>query len=502
MTANRQFGLLLHPTSLPGNYGTGDIGPSADDFISILHAMGASLWQILPLNNPGRGYSPYSADSVFAGNPLLISPDRMHQQGWLSANDLEGMTTSSENCDFERAATLKYSLFHKAFYNFFSAGEHLSGSYQDFMKQNAFWLNDYAVYKAIKNHHGQKSWLEWPVHLKNRDSEQMKVFKKAHADDIRFQIFLQYLFFTQWSELKRLTNSHNIRIIGDLPIFPALDSADVWSNHTLFDLDASRYPRSQAGVPPDYFSPTGQKWGNPLYDWSENKRTDYTWWKNRFRMLLRLVDVIRIDHFRGFETYWAIPSGAETAETGEWKPGPGAMFFTDIKNDLGHLPVIAEDLGIITSEVKALRDYFGFPGMTVLQFAFDGIVSNPHLMFNHRPNDVVFTGTHDNNTTQGWWDQMDADQRHATSQQMESVQGHPVRNIVGDLLRMAMSSVCHIAVIPVQDILGLAASARLNTPGTAEGNWKWRLTNVDDLAQKTGEIRDLALTFNRIRQVD
>lgn len=501
MMANRQFGLLLHPTSFPGHFGVGDLGPSAEKFISILNAMGASLWQILPLNNPGPGHSPYSADSVFAGNPLLISPERLHQKGWLSDADFDGMITPSEKHDFGYAEILKNSFFHKAFRHFISTGEHFSDTYQAFWAANSFWLEDYAVYKTIKNHHNQKSWLDWPVKLKNRDPEQLEAFKKTHEEAIQYQVFLQFLFYTQWSDLKHFANNHAIRIVGDLPIFPALDSADVWSNHMLFDLDDNRHPRSQAGVPPDYFSPTGQKWGNPLYDWSENKRTGYTWWKSRFRVLLTLVDIIRIDHFRGFEKCWVIPAGAETAETGEWKSGPGAVFFTDIKNDLGHLPVIAEDLGVITLEVKALRDFFGFPGMTVLQFAFDGSASNPHLLFNHRPNDVVFTGTHDNNTTRGWWDLMDADQRKTIAMQMEALQGHPVTDIVGDMVRMAMSSVCHIAIIPVQDILGLDASARMNTPGIADGNWKWRLTNLDDLTRKVGAVRDLASTFDRIPQI-
>lgn len=502
MAFNRQFGLLLHPTSLPSEFGIGDIGPTALEFVTILHEMGASLWQILPVNNPGYGQSPYSADSVFAANPLLISPELLYQNGWLTKQDILNDIPSSDQVDFKRCEKLKNHLFRKSFNTYIDKKGFLSDSFQIFRHDNHYWLENYAIYKAIKNSFDGRSWLEWPIHLKMQDPEQISAFKKSNEQEILYQIFLQFIFFSQWQELKSFAVGLDIAIIGDMPIFPALDSADVWSNSSLFDLKEDRHPVSQAGVPPDYFSSTGQKWGNPLYNWSENKRTDYSWWKERFRVLLKLVDMIRIDHFRGFEKYWCIPADAVTAEIGEWKPGPGAEFFTEIKHFLGSLPFIAEDLGIITPEVEELRDYLGFPGMRILQFAFDGNPANPYLLFNHRPQDVVFTGSHDNNTTRGWWDSLEPDLRSVIAKQMETILGHPIGDIVVEMLRMVMSSVCHAAIIPVQDLLGLNASTRMNTPGTSEGNWKWKLKDFDALQNKIGEIRQMASIFNRVRNDD
>ncbi len=502
MVLNKQFGLLLHPTSLPGKFGIGDIGPSAIAFISILNAMNASLWQVLPLNSPGYGQSPYSADSVFAGNPLLVSPELLHQNGWLSKHDLLSDVPPSDQVDFENNEKLKNRLFRKSFYRFTDKKGYLSTCFEAFQYDNRYWLESYTIYKAIKNHFNGRSWLEWPIPLKNRDPEHISAFKKSNNQEVLYQAFLQFTFFSQWQELKRFAASQNITIIGDMPIFPALDSADVWANNFLFDLQEDGSPRSQAGVPPDYFSSTGQKWGNPLYNWLENKQTGYAWWKERFHVLLKQVDLIRIDHFRGFEKYWCIPAGADTAEMGEWKPGPGAAFFTEIKRSLGKLPFIAEDLGIITPEVEDLRDYFGFPGMRILQFAFDGNTANPYLPFNHRPQDIVFTGSHDNNTTQGWWDSLEPEQRFTITKQMEAILGHTIENIVTEMVRMAMSSVCHMAIIPVQDLLGLKATARMNTPGTSKGNWKWKLKDFEALKNTIAKVQEMASIFNRIRNTE
>lgn len=498
MLLNRQFGLLLHPTSLPGPLGVGDIGDSARVFIQILKEMGAGVWQILPLNNPGYGFSPYSSDSAFACNPALIDLKDLKKKGLIDASDIPSTSFTLCKTDYGKTLAMKLMALRKAFNRFRNLNLFNDRHYSEFISEHAFWLNDFALFSTIKESQNGASWLDWPNELKHRQPDTLQRIQDMNSDSINFHKFIQYVFFTQWQQLKQFASDNNILIIGDLPIFVSYDSADVWANTHLFDLDADKNPKSIAGVPPDYFSSTGQKWGNPHYNWDNNRQTDYRWWKQRVRVLLSLVDIIRIDHFRGFEAFWVIPAHAPTAETGIWKQGPGESFFSELKKTFGLLPIIAENLGVITSEVEALRHAFGFPGMRVLQFAFDDQPSNTNLFFHHHPNDVVYTGTHDNNTILGWWQDMSNTQRCTVQKQMETLLGHSVTNIVTDMIRIAMGSVCNLAVIPLQDILQLPASARMNKPGTTDGNWLWQMTDFHSLQTQSSRLRSLALAFDRL----
>jgi 4-alpha-glucanotransferase len=498
MSNSRQFGLLLHPTSLPGDPGTGDIGAPAKRFIQILKEMGAGFWQILPLNNPSFGLSPYSADSAFACNPLLIDLDAIKQKEWMKDKDLLTHCLTPDSSDFKPYGSMKMSVLRRVFNHFCASRGDQSRTYRGFVSQHSFWLYDYALFKALKEYFAGLTWLDWPDSYKHREQETLDCFREENIKSIQFQIFLQYIFFSQWLELKQFAANHGVQIIGDLPVFVSLDSADVWANPHLFNLDSNKNPITVAGVPPDYFSTTGQKWGNPHYDWDMNHRSGYEWWKQRIAVLLSMVDVIRIDHFRGFEAYWAIPADASTAENGVWQPGPGLVFFQELKKTFGTLPFIAENLGVITPDVEALRQELNLSGMRVLQFAFDNHSSNTNLFFHHRPEDVVYTGTHDNNTTLGWWESLSHEHRHSVANQLRNLLGHSVTNIVSDMIRMAMGSVCRLAVIPVQDILELPSSARMNTPGTLERNWSWQMSSFQELDNTIEPVRSVASMFDRL----
>ena len=473
----RKSGILLHPTSLPGDSGIGDFGRWAYRFADFLKESGQQLWQILPLGPTGYGNSPYQTWSSFAGNPLLISLERLVDQGWLTAKDLSS-TAASVSVDFGAVAHYKQPLLKKAAQAFFAARPaELFKEFEDFCRQNALWLDSFARFAALRKANDNAPWTKW---------EPAKTDEEQAISELKF---IQFEFHRQWFALKQYCNDLDIKIIGDVPIFVAHDSADVWANRELFDLDEKGNPGHVAGVPPDYFSKTGQLWGNPLYRWDEMARSGYAWWINRVKTALRLMDIVRLDHFRGFEKFYQIPAGAETAVDGTWVKGPGDKLFQALSGALGKLPFIAEDLGYITPEVRALRDRWGFPGMRILQFAFtDELVNNPHKPYNFIKNCVVYTGTHDNDTSAGWFkDKTTREARELALTYMGNGGGEPV----WDFIRLALGSVADTVILPMQDILGMGSDARMNTPSTKGNNWNWRMTENDlrpDLAKKLSDM--------------
>ena len=472
ISLTRSSGILLHPTSLPGAYGIGDLGSSALRFLDWLAAHGQSIWQVLPLGPTSFGDSPYQTLSAFAGNPNLISLDALAEEGLLQKRDLHDVPPfPRERVDYGWIIPYHNRKLALAFRNFAAgARPDLRGDLQAFIDDNQTWLHDYALFMALKREHDLRPWHEWEGDLLRRDQGALTAARTRCQDQIELEIFRQWLFHRQWRALKEYANARGIRLIGDLPIFAAHDSADVWANQAQFFLDEDGKPTVVAGVPPDYFSPTGQRWGNPLYHWDVMAADGYSWWIARIKALLRLVDFIRIDHFRGFEAYWEIPASEETAIKGEWVAGPGADFFGAIAAALGALPIIAEDLGVITPGVERLRDAYGLPGMKVLQFAFSE-PGNPFLPHNHPVNCVVYTGTHDNNTTRGWWeDEIDGGARAFAADYL----GHEIDDPVWALARLGMRSAGAAFIMPMQDVLGLGSAARMNTPGLPAGNWTWR----------------------------
>jgi 4-alpha-glucanotransferase len=487
MERERASGILLHPTSLPGRYGIGELGDEARDFLAFLVAAGQKLWQVLPLGPTSYGDSPYQSFSAFAGNPLLISTDRLLRDGLLTTDDLDDLPDfPAGQVDFGPVIAHKNTLLRRAYTRFAASGEPA-----ELLRWDAPWLDDYALFMALKDHHGGAVWSSWDPALVRRDPAALAAMRETLADDIDFQRFCQGRFFRDWGDLKREANEQGVRIIGDLPIFVAYDSADVWANQGLFFLDAAGQPSVVAGVPPDYFSATGQLWGNPLYRWDVMARDGFAWWVERLRMSLTLFDLARIDHFRGFEAYWEIPADETTAINGRWVQGPGAAFFDGIRAELGDLPIIAEDLGLITPEVLALRERFALPGMAVLQFA-PSDPTNVYLPHHHERNSVVYTGTHDNDTTRGWW----AATTEAERDFVQRYLGHPVteETIAAEFIRLALGSVAHTAIIPLQDVLNLGSEARMNTPGTAGGNWGWRYgagALTDEAAEQLRELTEL-----------
>ena len=488
MEFTRASGILLHPTSFPGPYGIGDLGEAAYRFIDFLVEAKQSLWQVLPLGPTGYGDSPYASFSSFAGNPLLISLDKLVEAGDLTPADLAVVPDFPiDHIDFGWVIHWKTPVLAKAARNFLSGADAArQAEFEAFCAEHADWLDDYALFMAVKAVFDRKAREEgvsgatwnnyWDKDIALHRSEAVKRWQKSESENITIWKVWQYYFFSQWQPLREYANERGIKIIGDIPIFVASDSVDVWANRELFYMNKEGQMSVVAGVPPDYFSETGQLWGNPLYNWKEMARQGYQWWINRLQATLRQVDIIRVDHFRGFEAYWEVPAGEDTAINGRWVKAPGVDFFETIKKTLGDLPILAEDLGVITPEVNALREQFDFPGMKVLQFAFDskeagGLnATNPFLPHNHTYNSVVYTGTHDNDTTRGWYRARSFEEKDLVRRYL----GRADEDIVWDFIRLALASVARYAIIPFQDVLNLDSDARMNTPSTLGGNWDWR----------------------------
>lgn len=471
----RASGILLHPTSLPGPHGSGDLGIEARHFVDWLAASGQSLWQILPLGGIGPGNSPYMSSSAFAGNVLLIDLHELQHKGWLPAKLTPDPAFTASAINFAAVVPWRMARLQEAASHFFlSAHAQARQDYANFCSAQADWLDDYALFMALADHHGWQDWSDWPAPLARREPAALAQARITHAERINFWKFCQASFFRQWHGLRHYANSKGIQIIGDAPIFIAYQSAEVWARPDLFELDADGKPQVVAGVPPDAFSDDGQRWGNPLYRWSAHANEDYAWWITRVRRTFELVDIVRIDHFRGFAEYWEIPASEATAVKGRWQPGPGAALFKAIAAALGPLKIIAEDLGVITPDVDALRHQFALPGMRILQFAFGSEgperSQNPYLPHNYSPDTVVYTGTHDNDTTHGWWNEIgEAERQHVRD--YLAINGH---DIAWSLIRAACASVADTAIHPLQDVLGLGTEARMNFPGKAEGYWQWR----------------------------
>jgi 4-alpha-glucanotransferase len=470
----RGSGILLHPTSLPGKFGCGDLGDVSIHFIEWMLVAGQKVWQVLPLEPTGYGNSPYMSHSAFAGNPLLIGFEELVAKGWISASDLEPVPQfPQQRVDFSVVIPYRLERLRRASERFFSqrnAPER--AAFEAFCKAQRSWLEDYSLFQMLDDKFHGAAWSEWERDLAARRPQALKRIRSSFADEIRFWKFTQWLFYRQWARVKKYANDRGISIMGDIPIFVSHHSADVWSHPNFFFLDKAGSPTFVAGVPPDYFSETGQRWGNPLYRWSEMAKNDYRWWIERFRRTFTLVDIARIDHFRGFAGYWEIPASEKTAVRGRWVKGPGAKLFHAVQKQLGGLAIVAEDLGVITPDVVALRDKLDFPGMKVLQFAFAEGPENNFLPHRYERNCVVYTGTHDNDTTRGWF---------ATASEHEKAFvrkycGSSGEEVHRDLIRAASASVADLAVFPFQDVLGLGTEARMNFPGTAQGNWEWRFS--------------------------
>ena len=472
MRLPRASGVLLHPTSLPGPYGSGDLGPAAFHFVDWLVTAGQRLWQILPLGNIGAGNSPYMSPSAFAGNVLLIDLAELHSRGWLEADDLvPDSAFQARRLNFATVVPWRMERLRRAAACFASVRDRADReSYAEFCAHHASWLDDYALFMALADEHVGQLWCDWEPPLAHHEPAALKQATARHADRIAFHKFCQWRFFEQWLRLKAYANERGVMVIGDAPIFIAYQSAEVWARQELFELDTTGRPQVVAGVPPDYFSETGQRWGNPLYRWRKHAEEGYAWWIERIRRTFELVDIVRIDHFRGFAGYWEIAASEPTAVNGRWMPGPGVALFEAIAKALGPLPIIAEDLGIITPDVEALRKRFAFPGMRVLHFAFADDSSNRYLPHHHEPDSVIYTGTHDNDTTLGWW-------LAATDHERAQVRAYLAtvgKEIHWDLIRAACASVADTAIVPLQDVLGLPGDHRMNLPGQGEGHWEWR----------------------------
>ncbi|NEO26486.1 MAG: 4-alpha-glucanotransferase [Kamptonema sp. SIO4C4] len=495
---SRASGILLHPTSLPGRFGVGDLGQEAYRFVDFLVETGQQVWQVLPLGPTGYGNSPYLCYSALAGNPLLINLEWLEAEDLLSADDLARLPEFDPNrVDYDRAMQVKIPLLQKASLAFFEkATPKRRQAFEQFCEEQAYWLDDYALYMALKNAHQGAAWYQWKDELTKRDPATLDLVREQLRDEIFYHKYVQSEFFRQWSTLKEYANEHGVKLFGDIPIYVAHDSVDVWANPEIFCIDLETgQPTEMAGVPPDYFSETGQLWGNPVYKWEKLQATNFKWWVQRIEGLLNYVDLMRIDHFRGFAAYWAVPGGEKVAVKGEWVEAPGAEFFKILRDDLGELPIVAEDLGVITPDVEALRDQFGFPGMKVLHFAFDSGPGNPFLTFNHHDNCVVYTGTHDNNTTVGWFESRTPEEKQRV---LNYFGGMPPEEIHWAMIRMAMSSVGKQVIFPLQDILGLPENCRMNIPSLTGSNWDWRYQSEMLTPEVRDRLKSLTELYNRM----
>ncbi|MFH1161587.1 MAG: 4-alpha-glucanotransferase [bacterium] len=491
----RASGILLHPTSLPGKYGIGTLGKAATDFVDFLAGSKQQYWQILPLGPTGFADSPYQCYSAHAGNPNLIDFDELVNEGLLSKEDTQNFPFFDEGpVDFDRVQKARKPLLVKAYQAFKESRDPTARlKFRNFLKNNSFWLHDYALFMAIKAHMDMKPWYHWDAAIKQRKPEVVTHFQHLLKEDIEYYKFIQYLFFRQWFAIKEYAHKKSIRIIGDIPLYISLDSADAWINTHLFEFDNKLNPVRVGGVPPDYYSETGQLWGNPLFRWKEEQEEVTRWWEQRIQTNLTLFDLIRIDHFRGFAAYWAVPFGEKTAVKGKWIDGPGKDFFDAMIKRFGSLPIIAEDLGVITPDVEELRDHFGFPGMKVLEFAFDSEEANDYLPYNYTRNCIVYTGTHDNDTVQGWFEEASEEDRDYLLAFVNTAGDQ----IHWDMIRLAWSSVANLAIVPMQDLLGLDSSARMNIPGTTVNNWQWRARQEDFTEDLSDKLRELTVLYGR-----
>lgn len=499
---DRAGGILLHPTSIPGDYGIGTLGKNLLKFLDFLHKTNMKIWQILPLGHTGYGESPYSCVSAFAGNPLLIDLEDIVDLGLLEKEDIESSEKfSKREIDFDKVISFKWKILREIFDNYEPKRfPEIENKLQLFKKENSFWLNDYTLFFALKKAHDYQAWNEWQKEYRDHNEKALDAWKAIpdNKKEVEFNTLIQFLFFYQWDKIKNYANAKDIQVLGDIPIFVDYDSADVWANQELFYLDQDKKPAFVSGVPPDLFSKTGQRWGNPLYNWSKIKEKDYTWWLQRIKYSFNQVDILRIDHFRGFEAYWQIPADEPTAIKGEWIKGPGDNLFKKFEKELGVLPIVVEDLGFITKEVLELRDQFNFPGMKLIQYAFDNEkefnASNQNLphWFNNN-NYVAYLGTHDNETSKGWWESNLAVNSYVNQHVLDYLNSDG-KDIVGDLIRVLWSSTAKIAVIQLQDLLRLDNSARMNIPATTTNNWRWRFS----WDQITDEMERELLILNKL----
>jgi 4-alpha-glucanotransferase len=504
---SRSSGILLHVTSLPGEHGIGDLGSSAYEFVEFLAQSRQKIWQVLPLGPTGYGDSPYQLFSAFAGNPLLIDLHALQERGLLSVHDLAGASElPRDHVAYGRVIDLKQGLIRKAAQAFLADGAHAErADFDMFCRDNAAWLEDYSLFMACKGIDQNGVWTEWDLGLRQRDSSVLEEWRQKLSPEVEVHKFAQYEFFRQWQKLKSHCRRYGIRIMGDIPIYVAHDSADVWAHPELFRLDDQCRPSAVAGVPPDYFSATGQLWGNPLYRWEVSAASGHRWWIDRFRASLKLFDLVRLDHFRGFEAFWEVPANALTAQEGKWVKGPGAEFFRAVKAELKELPFVAENLGVITPEVEALRKEFDLPGMSLLQFAFGNDPQGPSFRpHNYSRELVAYTGGHDNDTTVGWWTSSGVGESTRTAEDIRKERdftraylGFEHEPVNWEFIRAVLASVAETAIVPLQDVLGLGSEARMNLPGTVVGNWKWRYKSnalTKDVAER---LRSLALLYDR-----
>ena len=495
----RASGVLLPVSSLPSAYGIGCFSKEAYDFVDRLKKAGQSYWQILPLGPTSYGDSPYQSFSTFAGNPYFIDPEDLVERGYISKSkcDSYDFGDNAEYVDYGKIYESRFLLLREAWKNSKIAKE---PAFRIFVKDNAYWLDDYALYMAVKVSFGNVSWVEWDEDIRTRRPEALETYRKKFAEEVEFYQFQQYMFRVQWEKLKAYANRKGVKIIGDIPIYVAFDSSDAWANPELFRFDENCNPTAVAGCPPDAFSATGQLWGNPLYRWDYHKKTGYEWWMKRLEACFKMYDVVRIDHFRAFDAYYAIPAGMKTAEIGEWEPGPGYSLFETMKKRLGERKVIAEDLGFLTPSVLELVKRTGYPGMKVLQFAFDSREDSDYLPHNYEKNAVAYTGTHDNDTTLGWYEQLAEADKEFCNRYLNLGKCSNNEEIKWEFVRAVLSSVANLAVIPMQDYLGLGSEARINTPSTLGGNWTWRMKKGAFTKELAAQIREMSELYGRTPQ--
>jgi len=499
MTHPRESGILLHITSLPSDHGIGGLGFRARSFADFLAEAGQRIWQVLPLNptNTALGNSPYSSTSAFACNPLMVSPERMMHDGLLDPDDLRDRPAFAPGrVDFPAVTAYKTGLLRKAHARWCRQGQ--EESFRRFLDEQEDWLGDYALFVALKDRFQGRPWNRWPPELRDRDPDAVRVARTELSERVGFEQFVQYLFHRQWTSLRKHCTGREVRLFGDLPIYVNLDSADVWTHPGLFHLDDAKNPVSVAGVPPDYFSRTGQLWGNPVYRWDRLRESGYAWWIRRLRRNLELFDLVRIDHFRGFAAYWEVPAEEKTAINGAWVPGPGDDFFHALEQQVPSMPIVAEDLGLITPDVRELMERFRLPGMKLLLFAFnDNPATNPYAPHNHIRNCLIYTGTHDNNTARGWYESEASPEDRL---RVERYLGRPVGpdEIAREMVRLALMSVARTAILPMQDVLGLGREGRMNTPATATGNWEWQLVPEQLAGSVAQDLRSMTALYGRI----